>query len=166
MVEYVAAIRELFQDDAATFEGEVVEFDDVSLSPTPEQRPEIWIGCYTDGALEAVADLGDGWLPGATPPLEKLESCRESLDAKLVERDRDLDSWPMARLVFVAESVTEARNHARQLAEAKISLQLREGYIEDRTEVLEVEELFPNATSPGHPQTVSMGSSASAMRST
>ena len=61
--EYVAAMRTLWRNDVASFEGEFVEFDSVRVNPKPTDGRSIPIvlGGNSDVALRRVAAWGDGW---------------------------------------------------------------------------------------------------------
>ncbi|OBA86265.1 LLM class F420-dependent oxidoreductase [Mycobacteriaceae bacterium 1482268.1] len=60
--EYVDAIRTLWRDDVATFDGEFVRFDAVRVNPKPvHRRIPIVLGGNSDAALRRVAAWGDGW---------------------------------------------------------------------------------------------------------
>jgi probable F420-dependent oxidoreductase len=61
--EYVAAIRTLWRDDIASFDGEFVRFDSVRVNPKPvaNRRIPIVIGGNSDAAMRRVVAWGDGW---------------------------------------------------------------------------------------------------------
>jgi probable F420-dependent oxidoreductase len=61
--EYVAAMRTLWRDDIASFDGEFVAFDSVRVNPKPADGTSIPIvlGGNSDAALRRVAAWGDGW---------------------------------------------------------------------------------------------------------
>jgi probable F420-dependent oxidoreductase len=61
--EYVAAMRTLWRDDVASFDGEFVRFDAVRVNPKPvrERRIPIIVGGNSDAALHRVVAWGDGW---------------------------------------------------------------------------------------------------------
>jgi probable F420-dependent oxidoreductase len=61
--EYVAAMRTLWHDDIATFDGEFVHFDSVRVNPKPvaNRRIPIVIGGNSDAAMRRVVAWGDGW---------------------------------------------------------------------------------------------------------
>jgi probable F420-dependent oxidoreductase len=61
--EYVAAMRTLWRDDVASFDGEFVRFDSVRVNPKParDRRIPIVLGGNSDAALHRVAGWGDGW---------------------------------------------------------------------------------------------------------
>ena len=61
--EYVSAMRTLWRDDVASFDGEFVAFESVRVNPKPAGgRPiPIVLGGNSDAALRRVAAWGDGW---------------------------------------------------------------------------------------------------------
>jgi probable F420-dependent oxidoreductase len=61
--EYVAAMRTLWRDDVASFQGEFVGFDSVRVNPKPvaDRRIPIVLGGNTDTALRRAVAWGDGW---------------------------------------------------------------------------------------------------------
>jgi probable F420-dependent oxidoreductase len=61
--EYARAMRTLWHDEVASFEGEFVEFDSVRVNPKPvrDRRIPIVLGGNSDRALRRVAEWGDGW---------------------------------------------------------------------------------------------------------
>lgn len=61
--EYVAALRELWQHDVSSFEGEFVHFEGIRVHPKPVdgRRIPVVVGGNSDAALARVAAHGDGW---------------------------------------------------------------------------------------------------------
>ena len=61
--EQITALKLLWEEDDATFEGEHVKFKNLSIRPKPLQkpRPEIWIGATADPAIKRAARMGDAW---------------------------------------------------------------------------------------------------------
>jgi probable F420-dependent oxidoreductase len=90
--EYVAAMRTLWRDDVASFDGEFVRFDSVRVNPKPARgrRIPIVLGGNSDGALRRVAAWGDGWygfnVDGVAEVSERLATLRKLCD----DRGRDL----------------------------------------------------------------------------
>jgi probable F420-dependent oxidoreductase len=85
--EYVAAMRTLWREDVASFEGEFVRFEAVRVNPKPlGRRVPVVLGGNTDAALRRVAAWGDGWygfnLESVEDVADRLgfleERCRES----------------------------------------------------------------------------------------
>jgi probable F420-dependent oxidoreductase len=61
--EYLRAMRALWREDVASFEGEFVSFSAVRVNPKPvrDRHIPVVFGGNSDAALERVAMLGDGW---------------------------------------------------------------------------------------------------------
>lgn len=61
--EYVAAMRTIWRDDVASFDGQFVRFDSIRVNPRPvrDRRVPVVVGGNTDLALRRVAEWGDGW---------------------------------------------------------------------------------------------------------
>ncbi|WP_055588460.1 LLM class F420-dependent oxidoreductase [Peterkaempfera griseoplana] len=61
--EYVAALRTLWSDDVASFDGEFTRFHAVRVNPKPlrDRRIPVVVGGNSDAALRRVAAFGDGW---------------------------------------------------------------------------------------------------------
>jgi probable F420-dependent oxidoreductase len=76
--EYVAAMRTLWRDDVASFDGRFVGFDSIRVNPKPvrDRGIPIVMGGNSDPALRRVAGLADGWygfnLDGVTAVRERL----------------------------------------------------------------------------------------------
>lgn len=63
--EYIAAMRELWASDDASYSGEFVAFDDVSSNPKPPGGTVPFvIGGHSSAAAERAGRLGDGFFPG------------------------------------------------------------------------------------------------------
>ncbi|MDP6101885.1 MAG: LLM class flavin-dependent oxidoreductase, partial [Dehalococcoidia bacterium] len=60
--EYLAAIKELWTNDIASFEGKHVSFQDVYTGPRAKRdpHPPIWVGGSSDAALRRAVRFGDG----------------------------------------------------------------------------------------------------------
>ena len=61
--EYVDAMRTLWRDDVASFDGDFVRFDSVRVNPKPvhDRRIPVVLGGNSDAALRRIAKWGDGW---------------------------------------------------------------------------------------------------------
>ena len=111
--EYVAAMRTLWRDDVASFDGEFVRFDSVRVNPKPvaDSGIPIVLGGNSDAALRRVVAWGDGWygfnLDGVREAAERIdflqrlcgESGRDPTELRLAVALRDLkvdDVRPLA----------------------------------------------------------------------
>jgi probable F420-dependent oxidoreductase len=73
--EYVAAMRELWNKDEASFDGRYVKFPPVRCYPKPARKggPPVLIGSKDKNALRWVARWGDGWCPIFLSPAQLTE---------------------------------------------------------------------------------------------
>jgi probable F420-dependent oxidoreductase len=89
--EYVAAMRTLWRDDVASFDGDFVHFNSVRVNPKPvhDRRIPVVLGGNSDAALRRIAEWGDGWygfnLESVDVVAERVAFLRELCD----ERGRD-----------------------------------------------------------------------------
>jgi probable F420-dependent oxidoreductase len=135
--EYIAAMRRLWADDVASFDGEFVRFESVRLYPKPVHGHAIpvVVGGTTDAALCRVAAVGDGWYgfnlaAGAVPERLSMlaEQCREhgrdmrdlAVAVSLSDGDPtllpDLAATGVTELVIVAAPPAEPRAAADWVA--------------------------------------------------
>ena len=63
--EYLEAIKLLWTQDRASYEGRYVSFKDVDTAPRPFRSPyiPIWVGGPSDAALRRAVRYGDAWHP-------------------------------------------------------------------------------------------------------
>lgn len=83
--EYIAAMRELWSKDEASFDGKYVKFSPVRCNPKPVQQPgpPVLIGSLDKNALKRVAKWADGWCPIGVPHgflKKQLEELRRECD--------------------------------------------------------------------------------------
>ena len=86
--EYVAAMRALWANDCASFEGEFVQFKDTYCLPRPiNGSVPIIVGGDTDYAARRAGRLGDGYFPARDTPQERIDLARRT--AEQCGRDPD-----------------------------------------------------------------------------
>ena len=129
--EYVAAMRTLWRDDVASFDGKFVRFDAIRVNPKPvrDRRIPIVLGGNSDAALRRVAAWGDGWYG-------------LNLDGPAAVRER-IDTLEQ----LCAES-------GRDRAELRVSVALRDPSVDDIGALAEsgVDELVLVAAPPDRPE--------------
>ena len=77
--ETIEALRLLFSERSASYEGKYLQFNDVELAPKPAQeRLPIYISAYGPVGLKRVARLADGWVIGA-PSGERMLAMQRDL---------------------------------------------------------------------------------------
>lgn len=129
--EYVAAMRTLWRDDVASFDGKFVGFDSIRVNPKPvrDRRIPVVVGGNSDPALLRVAAWGDGWygfnLDGVAAVRERIDKLEQACAAS--GRDR---------------------------AELRLSVALRNPSVGDVGALAElgVDELVLVEAPPGHPE--------------
>jgi hypothetical protein len=90
MREAVAAMRKLWSEDQASFEGRWIRFPPVVCRPKPVQRPHppVIIGGMGPNVLKRVATWGDGWMPIGLPP-DGIADARRQIDQLATAAGRD-----------------------------------------------------------------------------
>ena len=80
--EYVAAMRALWSQERASFQGRFVSFTDVFCRPRPaDRRIPIIVGGDTKAAARRAGRLGDGYFPARPAPDELLDEMRRAAEA-------------------------------------------------------------------------------------
>ncbi|MCV7408409.1 LLM class F420-dependent oxidoreductase [Mycobacterium florentinum] len=89
--EYVAAMRTLWRDDVASFDGKFVGFDSIRVNPKPvrDRRIPIMLGGNSDSALRRVASWGDGWYGFNLEDVAAVRDCVDKLERWCAEGGRD-----------------------------------------------------------------------------
>jgi probable F420-dependent oxidoreductase len=91
--ERVLAMKRIWTEDEASFEGELVRFPPLWSWPKPVQRPHppILLGGHGPRALKRVVDYCDGWLPISVRAGD-LEAGLKELRSLAREKDRNPDT--------------------------------------------------------------------------
>jgi len=77
--EHMAVMRALWDQDHASFHGELYDFDDVSSNPKPVNgRVPIHVGGHTRAAAERAGRVGDGFFPGRGDIAELVDIVRQT----------------------------------------------------------------------------------------
>jgi probable F420-dependent oxidoreductase len=75
--EQVDVLRQLWQNDLVTYEGQYHHIPDAGINPLPIQQPiPIWFGGHADAVLQRIGRIGDGWFPN----YKTAQECQPSLD--------------------------------------------------------------------------------------
>ncbi|MFV9456030.1 LLM class F420-dependent oxidoreductase [Rhodococcus sp. NM-2] len=96
--EYVAAMRTLWRDDVATFEGEFVRVDSVRVNPKPvrDRRIPVVLGGNSDAALRRVAAWGDGWYGFNVDGIDAVTERIRTIHALCRDAGRDTEELRLA----------------------------------------------------------------------
>lgn len=94
MVEQVAALRVLWGEQPASFDGEHVRFEDLVFAPPPVAPIPILVGGSSGAALRRAAILGDGWY-GPDAALEESVAWRDRIEQLRREAGRGNEPFEM-----------------------------------------------------------------------
>ncbi|MEM7249967.1 MAG: LLM class F420-dependent oxidoreductase [Pseudomonadota bacterium] len=102
--EYINAMKTLWREPVATFDGEFVQFDNVAADPKPVQSPHppFWIGGESMPAIRRAATMGDGWYPFGSNPKFRMDTIpdyvarRDKLFAEAESAGRDPSALTLA----------------------------------------------------------------------
>lgn len=90
--DYVAAMRALWAEESATYQGEFVDFTDCIMRPRPLRGTvPIHVGGHSEAAARRAGRLGDGFFPGKGSH-DDLARFFEIVRTTAVENDRDPDA--------------------------------------------------------------------------
>ncbi len=91
MRERVLAMKALWTEDEAAFEGEYVRVERTWQWPKPVQdpHPPVLVGGTGPGVLDRVLDYGDGWIPTGWRDTEGMTRRIEELRARAADAGRD-----------------------------------------------------------------------------
>lgn len=66
--EQIEVMRELFKEQAITYKGKWHTINDAGIKPLPYDRSiPIWMGAFSEPAINRAAKLADGWFPLGSP---------------------------------------------------------------------------------------------------
>jgi probable F420-dependent oxidoreductase len=96
--EYVDAIRTIWRDDVATFQGEFVDYTSIRVNPKPvrDRRIPIVLGGNSDAAMRRIAVWGDGWYGFNLDDVAAVADRVELIDRLCREAGRDCSELRLA----------------------------------------------------------------------
>ena len=94
--EYLQVFKTLWTEDEPRFDGEYVQFDNISFLPKPVQKPHppIWVGGESKAAMRRTIRHGDTWFPIANNPHHPSTASSVSRRAS-----GGCNAWPRKRAV-------------------------------------------------------------------
>ena len=109
-LESVTLLKRLWSESSVTHDGDFWSFDDVFLSPRPDDIP-VWIGGHADIAIKRAAYRGDAWIASASSTTADLEEQIGVYEGALDEfgMSREENDVILMRDCFVADTVEDAR---------------------------------------------------------
>lgn len=75
--EYIEAMKAIWTQPMASYEGKFLKFDNAEIHPKPLQKPHppVWVGGWMDQAAVRAGRYGEGWIPGWLSPKEMARGC-------------------------------------------------------------------------------------------
>ncbi len=110
--DYIRAVKNLWTEQLATYEGSFVSFNKVQMFPKPLQKPHppILIAGGERGlseiAIQRVAELGNGWIPAYLTETE-LEQGTKQLERRMKEVGRGDEKLMVGLEMFTGISQSE-----------------------------------------------------------
>lgn len=119
--EYIKIMKALWLGGPVGFEGKFFQFPAVHAVPAPVQKPHppVIFGGESLAAMKRVAELGDGWQPGAMP-LATLRGKLQQLQELMKERGRDYTKLSLATFGS-PDAIKQQPEAVAQLSEIGIS---------------------------------------------
>ena len=112
--EFIEAMRAIWTQPLASYDGKYVSFTDAEMFPKPLQDPlPLWVGGWTDFAARRTGRLGDAWVPGWLSPAEMAKGAQIVRDTA-TEHGRDPQAITMA--VEKLTVISRDRDKAMELA--------------------------------------------------
>jgi probable F420-dependent oxidoreductase len=116
MEEYLQALRVLWTERRATFEGHHVSFADVESYPKPLQNPlPILMAGHADGVFRRLAAHGQGWIDSSNVP-DELRRYVDRLRRYAAEAGRGDAHFEISRQFYVSIAETEEAARANHRA--------------------------------------------------
>jgi alkanesulfonate monooxygenase SsuD/methylene tetrahydromethanopterin reductase-like flavin-dependent oxidoreductase (luciferase family) len=153
--EAVQAVRTLWADEPASFNGRFYQFADVSIRPKPLQRPgpPVWVGADTVGTVARTPDIGDGWIASGRHTRTFIRRALPGYRRRLEENGRTFDGVPMFREMHVAADSRQAEAEMKEAFRAQYDSYARWGQPGERYD-LEFDQLKEERILVGSPQEV------------
>ena len=114
--ESIQAIKHLFQERVASWDGEYYHFEDVEMYPKPLQDPlPIYVGGNNPNAYRRAALYGNGWLP-AGMPVQHVKKRVDHFRELVEEQGRNFDQMDVAMqlIAYVGKTHEEAIKRFRK----------------------------------------------------
>ncbi|MFQ5850469.1 MAG: LLM class flavin-dependent oxidoreductase [Candidatus Binatia bacterium] len=113
--EYIEAMKAVWEQPLASYEGKYISFRDAEIYPKPLQKPHppVWVGGWMDQAAVRAGKYGEGWIPGWLSPKEMKRGC-EILSKTALENGKNPGKITIAveKLAAIARTRDDALNLA------------------------------------------------------
>ena len=102
--ESVGAMKALWTQERAVFEGDFWQLDGVPMSPKPVQKPHppLWFGGRHPDGLRRVARMADGFMGAGSTSTAQFRDHVRIVQEELDRRGRDPAEFPISKRVYIA----------------------------------------------------------------
>ncbi|MFB6068949.1 MAG: LLM class flavin-dependent oxidoreductase [Halobacterium sp.] len=118
LTEGVQLMNRLWTEEHVTFDGQFYSVDGVSITPRPDEKPDVWVAANARRAVERAARIGDAWFVNPHATMTEIREQKRHYDEVREERGEHTDV-PVFREAFVAPTHEEAVSVARDHLESK-----------------------------------------------
>jgi probable F420-dependent oxidoreductase len=124
MRERVLAMKAIWTQDEAAYQGELVRFDPIWSWPKPVQKPHppVLLGGETGHTLERVVEWGDGWFPRGRAGVDRILAGLEDLRARAGRAGRDMKAISVSVFAAPADQAALERYAAAGVTRALLRL--------------------------------------------
>ena len=102
--EVLEAMKALWAPGLGSYQGELIQFQDVPQEPKPVQQPHppLWFGSRATAALERAVAHGDGWMGAGFSTVEDFGQQISELGEILERAGRDPATFTLSKRLYVA----------------------------------------------------------------
>jgi probable F420-dependent oxidoreductase len=113
--EGITLMKALWTEPRVTFDGEFWQLKDAPMEPKPFQKPHppLWFGAAAPAAVRRAVRMGTGFFGAGSTPTARFAEQVTVLRGALAEAGRPLESFPVAKRVYIAVDDDAGRARAR-----------------------------------------------------
>ena len=104
-------MKRLWTEEHVSHHGDFFDFEDVTLLPTPVQKPypPIWVSGRSEAAMRRAGVMGDGWYPYLFS-VRRIKASNDMVSQFAAEADRDLSGfhWGLNQPTAISNNADEA----------------------------------------------------------
>jgi len=115
--EGLAVMKKLWTEPTVTHHGRFWQLHEVRMEPKPYSKPwpRLWLGAHEPRAVRRAAHVADGFIGAGSSPTSAFAEQVNVLRDALAEAGRSVESFPIAKRVYIA--VDEDRSRASRRLE-------------------------------------------------
>jgi probable F420-dependent oxidoreductase len=113
--EGLELMKQLWTQQTVTFDGEFWQLNNAAMAPKPVQKPypPLWFGGSGPALLRRAVRMGDGFFGAGSTPTVKFADQVQVVRRELAAANREPDSFPIAKRVYIAVDSDPGRARRR-----------------------------------------------------